>query len=38
MSNPLSTLTVLDLDGNEQPLADFWRDRPAVLVWIRHFG
>jgi hypothetical protein len=29
---------VLDGDGREVALADLWRDRPAVLVWLRHYG
>ena len=29
---------VVDLDGATHPLADAWRDRPAVLIFLRHFG
>jgi hypothetical protein len=29
---------VLDAGGGEVALADLWRDRPAVLVWLRHYG
>lgn len=29
---------VLDADGREVTLAQLWRDRPAVLVWLRHYG
>ncbi|HEX2296720.1 MAG TPA: hypothetical protein VHN37_15615 [Actinomycetota bacterium] len=27
-------------DSNERDvrLGDLWRDRPAVLVWLRHYG
>jgi hypothetical protein len=25
-------------DDGDAPLAAFWRDRPAVLVFLRHFG
>jgi hypothetical protein len=29
---------VRDLDGNEHPLGEAWAERPAVLVFLRHFG
>ncbi len=27
-------------DADEQPvrLGDAWKDKPAVIVWLRHFG
>lgn len=31
-------VTVLQTDGSPVPLATAWADRPAVLVWVRHFG
>ncbi|MGH7723589.1 MAG: SelL-related redox protein [Candidatus Dormibacteria bacterium] len=34
----LSDATVLDPDGSGVRLGDLWSDRPAVLVWLRHFG
>jgi hypothetical protein len=27
-----------DSYGTEHRLGDFWTDRPAVLVWLRHYG
>jgi peroxiredoxin len=30
--------TVLDPDGATVRLGDLWSERPAVLVWLRHFG
>jgi hypothetical protein len=31
--------TVLpDHDGNEVRLGELWRERPAALVWLRHYG
>lgn len=27
-----------DQDGRERALADFWRERPTLLVFLRHFG
>jgi hypothetical protein len=34
----LADLVVLDLDGSEVRLGSLWEDRPAVLVWLRHYG
>jgi hypothetical protein len=27
-----------DQDGNEVRLGDLWDERPAVLIWLRHYG
>ena len=27
-----------DLDGRAFPLRELWRDKPALLLWVRHFG
>jgi hypothetical protein len=37
-ADDLGQVSVLDLDGNEVKLGELWRDRPAVLVWLRHYG
>jgi hypothetical protein len=34
----LARMTVLDADGRKVELGTLWRDRPAVLVFVRHFG
>jgi hypothetical protein len=34
----LAHATVLDDSGAAQPLASLWAERPAVLVFVRHFG
>lgn len=34
----LADLVVRDLDGNDVRLGSLWEDRPAVLVWLRHYG
>ena len=34
----LESATVLDLQGEPQRLGDLWRDRPVVLVFLRHYG
>jgi len=38
MANPLADIVLPDQDGNEVPLADLWQDRPAALIWLRHYG
>jgi hypothetical protein len=37
-TSDLAELTVRDSDGAEVRLGDLWRERPAVLVWLRHYG
>ena len=27
-----------DSFGNEQRIGDLWKDKPVVLVWLRHYG
>ncbi len=34
----LGELRVLEASGAPFRLGDLWRDRPAVLFFIRHFG
>jgi peroxiredoxin len=34
----LASATIQNVDGEPTRLADSWRDRPAVVVWLRHFG
>jgi peroxiredoxin len=34
----LAEITVLDLEGNVRRLGELWRERPVVLVFVRHFG
>ena len=31
-------IQLLDLSGNPVELGDYWRDGPAVLVFLRHYG
>jgi hypothetical protein len=40
MSNAdaLADITLPDQDGNDVRLGDLWRERHAVLVWLRHYG
>jgi hypothetical protein len=34
----LSAVSLADADGTPHRLGDLWRDRPIVLVFLRHFG
>ena len=38
MTFELSTCLVKDKDGQTIRLGDFWSDRPALLIFLRHFG
>ena len=37
-ADDLAKLTVLDEGGAAVVLGTLWRDRPAVLAFVRHFG
>ena len=34
----IADLSLPDTDGNEVTLRDLWREGPAVIVWLRHYG
>jgi hypothetical protein len=34
----LADVNVTDTDGNPVRLGSLWADRPAVVIWVRHFG
>jgi prostamide/prostaglandin F2alpha synthase len=34
----LAALVVKDLEGADVQLGTLWEDKPAVLVWLRHYG
>ncbi|MGH0031958.1 MAG: hypothetical protein ACQGVC_19380 [Myxococcota bacterium] len=38
LATRLSAIELQDPDGRSVPLSTLWRDRPVVLVFIRHFG
>ena len=38
MTNPLEQITLQDDSGANVPLADLWAERPAALVFLRHYG
>ncbi len=37
-ADALAEITLPDQDGNEVQLGELWREQPAVLVWLRHYG
>lgn len=37
-ADDLAAMTVLDEAGGTVTLGSLWRDRPVVLVFLRHFG
>ena len=37
-ADDLAKLTVLDEQEQPVELGSLWRDRPVVLVFLRHFG
>jgi len=37
-ASALAECRVIALSGEAVRLGDEWRDRPAVVVWLRHFG
>lgn len=37
-AHDLAAMTVLDENKNTVEVGSLWRDKPAVLVFVRHFG
>lgn len=37
-ADDLATMTVLDAAKQPVTLGTLWKDKPAVLVFVRHFG
>jgi hypothetical protein len=37
-SAALAGLEVRDGDDRPHRLGDLWRERPVLLLWVRHFG
>lgn len=37
-ADTLADITLPDQDGNEVRLGDLWAERPAALIWLRHYG
>jgi hypothetical protein len=34
----LADIVLPDHESHDVRLGDLWRDRPAALVWLRHYG
>jgi hypothetical protein len=37
-SDELARAEVRDTDDRPRALGELWRERPALLLWVRHFG
>lgn len=37
-ADELAGIVLPDHEGREVRLGDLWAARPAVLVWLRHYG
>jgi hypothetical protein len=37
-SSKLAAMTLPDVDGKAVRLGSLWADRPAVVVFLRHYG
>ena len=37
-ADALADIVLPDQDSSEVRLGDLWSERPAVLVWLRHYG
>ena len=37
-ADALADIVLPDQDGNEVRLGDLWSERPAALIWLRHYG
>lgn len=31
-------ITLPDSNGDQRRVGDLWKDKPIVLVWLRHYG
>ena len=37
-ADELAEIVLADHDGKDIRLGDLWTQRPAALVWLRHYG
>jgi hypothetical protein len=37
-ADSLADLVLPDQDGDEVRLGELWSERPAALIWLRHYG
>jgi hypothetical protein len=38
VTDTLANAQVLDVEGKPRRLGDLWKNRPALLLFVRHFG
>jgi hypothetical protein len=38
LSNRLADISLPDADGKQRRLGSLWAERPAVIVFLRHYG
>jgi hypothetical protein len=38
VNDALAASELRDVDGRALRAAELWRERPALLLWVRHFG
>jgi hypothetical protein len=38
VDDKLAEAKLVDTDGNARAARELWRSRPALLLWVRHFG
>ena len=38
LSSRLAAITLPEADGGERRLGSLWAERPALLVFLRHYG
>jgi hypothetical protein len=37
-SSRLANITLADIEGHKVQLGSLWQERPAVVVFLRHYG
>jgi hypothetical protein len=37
-ADALADIVLPDQEGHDVRLGDLWSERPAALVWLRHYG
>jgi hypothetical protein len=37
-ADEIGAIELPDQDGTRHGLREYWKDSPAVLVWLRHYG
>ncbi|HEX8952007.1 MAG TPA: hypothetical protein VF945_09190 [Polyangia bacterium] len=38
VSDDLAAVELRDTDDRPRAVGELWRERPALLLWVRHFG